>query len=282
MMVLFSCLEESISSQEDTALITEDAIMDSYYEDTDDLISLVLLSDDIYSTGGRVANSRLVSLNDSRFACSGVAVTVTPDPKSTLEKPMVTILIDFGDACTDAQGNVRKGRIKVQIEGHRFRPGSTVVATFQQYYINGIALFGIRKLTNISTSTAGVPRFSIELTNAMAIWPDGTQTLRQNCVARTWLRAINPLNDAIVVENCDGMAVAATGTNRLGREYQIRILEPMLFKRGCPIAVKGVKEITDLRNNKVMIINYGEGECDRTITLTIDGNSRKVEVKKRS
>jgi hypothetical protein len=281
--MLVSCLEESVSSQLDAAFVAEDALTDSYYEDTDDMVGLVLmLADETSGTGGRTATSRTISLPDGRFGCTGVVVTVTRDQQSTSDIPKGQVVVDFGSSgCTDQKGNIRKGKIIIQFEGRRFKEGSTVITAFDGYSINDIQLEGTRIWSNITSSSADAPRFLIRLENGKAVWPDGTRATRTNCFNRFWLRAINPLNDAMVIDKCNGADYTVQGVNRYAREYQMVILEPLMYKRGCPIAVKGIKQYKDLTTGKVMLVDYGDGECDRTITLTIDGNSRKVDVKKR-
>jgi hypothetical protein len=279
--VLISCSEENVALQEEAELITEDAITDVYFEDVDDIAGLALLSDDGTDNGGRVAESRTIIIQDSRCNCESVVVTITIDPQSTPEKPIGDIVIDFGEGCTDALGNVRKGKILIHFEGRRFLPGSTVVTIFDNYSINDIQLSGTRTLTNITESSVSAPKFQIQLENGKAVWPDGSEATREHCLVRTWIRAVNPLNDAMVIEQCDGADVAASGTNRRGKSYTMSILEPLVYKRGCPIAVEGVKQFVDVASGKVILVNYGEGDCDRSITISVDGNSRTVNVNKK-
>jgi hypothetical protein len=59
------------------------------------------------------------------------------------------------------------------------------------------------------------------------------------------------------------------------------ILEPLVYKRGCPIAVEGVKQFVDVATGKVVLVDYGDGACDRIITISVDGNSRSVNVGRR-
>ncbi|MCU0356559.1 MAG: hypothetical protein MUE95_03165 [Cyclobacteriaceae bacterium] len=280
--VSFSCSDEKINLEQDVALVTDDAIADYYYEDTDDLAGLVLLADEGANTGGGAASSRTITIQDPRFMCSGVVITLVMDPQSSPDVPKGEVTIDFGQGCTDLQGNVRNGIIKVQFVGKRFVNGSRVTTQFVNYSINDIQLEGTRVLTNISGSTPEVPKFRIELTNGSARWPDGTSAQREHCYVRTWIRATNPLNDSMVVEQCENKDVAATGINRQGREYSMAIIEPIIYKRGCQLAVKGIKKFTDLKTGKVVQVNYGDGECDRIITLNVDGNSRPVVVSKKN
>ncbi|MBL7844609.1 MAG: hypothetical protein JNK44_12145 [Cyclobacteriaceae bacterium] len=283
--VVVSCTDESAQLQQEAADIAEDAITDYYFEDVDDMTGLAMLSDnatDDGGDGGRVAEGhRVITIQDPRFNCSGVVITITMDAASTPNVPKGQIVIDFGNGCTDLLGNLRKGKIVINFNGRRFLPGSTVTTTFDGYSVNDIALSGVRSLTNVTASNVEAPKFQVQLTNGRAVWPDGTEATRSHCFVREWIRAANPLNDAMVVTQCGDAAAAASGTNRRGRAYTMSITAQLMYKRGCPIAVSGIKQFTDVASGKVITVDYGDGTCDRIITITVDGNSRNVNVNKR-
>lgn len=279
---VISCTENDLALQQEAADVAEDAITDYFFEDADDMTSLVMLADDGTDTGGRAAESRTITITDPRFNCEGIVITITMDEESTPNVPKGEIVIDFGEeGCTDILGNLRKGKIIINFTGRRFLPESTVVTTFDGYSINDIQLSGVRTLTNITESNVEAPKFQVELENGKAIWPDATEATREHCLVREWIRAVNPLNDAMVVDQCADAEVAASGTNRRGRAYTMSIIEPLVYKRGCPIAVEGVKQFVDVATGKVITVDYGDGNCDRIITISVDGNSRSVNVGKR-
>jgi hypothetical protein len=282
-----SCSEDEAPFQEEAAYVAEDVITDLAFEDADDLAGLALISDDGPSTGGRVAEGpRSVTINDPRCSCDNLTITITMSPNSTPEWPIGDIVIDFGDGCEDIFGNVRKGKILIHFEGRRFLPESFVVITFDGYSINGIKLGGVRTLTNIMESKEDAPTFRIHLDDGSATWPDGTVATREHCFVRRWVRASNFLNDQLEITQCENSDnwpydYAAAGTNRRGRNYTMSILEKIVYKRGCPIPVSGVKEFTDVESGKVIIIDYGDGKCDRAVKIIIGGESTDVNVGKR-
>lgn len=280
--LLISCAEENLALLEETALINEEVLTDFYFQDADDMAGIVMLADNGTSTGGRkMDESRAVNVNDHRFTCSGVVVTLTLHEESTPEIPRGKIVIDFGTGCIDGAGNERKGKIVIEFTGKRFYPGSIVTSTFQGYSINGISLIGTRTKTNLTGSKDDAPKFSVELAGGKTIWPDGTEAERENCFVREWIRATNPLNDAMVVSQCDEAEFAAQGINRRGKAYEMIIVESLLYKRGCPLAVSGIKQFIDVASGKVIEVNYGDGQCDRIVTVTANGSTRTVEIKKR-
>jgi hypothetical protein len=282
MGLLFSCSEENVTLQDEAALITEDVLTDFYFEDTDDLASLTMLADLGALEGGRQSGGPgALSINDARLNCPGVEVTFTRHPESTVENPKGEIVINFGGGCVDPNGNERKGKIIIRFSGRKFQPGSVVVTRFDGYSINGIALMGVRTHTNVTGSMASVPRFRVQLVDGKTVWPDGTEATREHCFLREWVRNMtNPTLELMVVGQCGSEEFAAQGVNRRGKAYKMKILEPIVYKRGCSIAVKGIKQIMD-ESGKVIVVNYGDGTCDRVITITSNGNTRKVDLKKR-
>jgi len=275
----FSCQEDEAPYQTESAYVAEESVTDSYYDDADDM-GLVAVSSESGTAGGKLSSesSGLLEVNDDRL-CALVAIAF--DEASTLAFPIGTITIDFGAGCDDPRGNRRSGKIFIRFSGRRFLPGSTIVITFENYVINGIKLSGKRTLTNISGSVEEAPKFQIELENGLAVWPDGTEATREHCFVRTWNRGvlINPSDDVLVVSQCGDADVAASGTNRRGVEYSMIIQSDLIYKRGCPIAVQGVKIFRF--NGKEIVVDYGTGECDNIITITVDGNAHSVNVRKR-
>jgi hypothetical protein len=284
--VVFSCQEEEDPYATESSYVVEESVTDTYYEDADDMASVAVASEP-GTVGGRVAGeSSILTVNDDRF-CAEVSVTVDI---TTVEPtwPTGVITIDFGTGCEDPRGNVRSGVIKISFEGPRFLPGSSVTIEFIDYTINGIILNGTRILTNVSNSTADLPKFQVQLEGSIE-WPDGTIATRTHCFVRTWNRNGTPLifaDDQLIVAQCENSEewphdYAAAGTNRRGVEYQMVILVDLVYKRGCPIAVSGKKKFIQVSTGKEIIIDYGTGVCDRAVTIEIDGVVRTRTISRR-
>jgi hypothetical protein len=263
-----SCDDENRITKDDAADIAEDALTDSYFEDADDLgsISLSSASSDNLSGGsasGRVRDTITINVGDTRrcIGSSGLLLTIIRYENSTLDVPKGKLILDFGTECTDLRGNIRSGKLIYEYSGTRFQPGSTLVMTPEDYFINGIKLEGTRTLTNISESTEAAPKVSIVLTNGKAIFPNGEEALREASFTREWIRATSPTDDALRIQG------NASGTTRSGRSYTMDISETLIYKRNCGLPVSGVKIFTV--EGKEITIDYGTGECDRSVTYTV-------------
>lgn len=279
LLFLASCQDDKIDfSANDSQNVENEAVSDAYYEDADDMSSIAVSSDATTLTGGRESEGgRTVKIADiaKRFDCATVTFELAPN--NELGNPKGTITIDFGTGCTDAKGNVRKGKIIINYSGKRFLAGSSVVTTFADYFINGVKIEGTRTVTNASASLESNPIFNIVVTGGKAIWPDATFATREVNRTREWKRGNTPNVDQWIVTG------TASGTNRNGRSYQMEITKPMVYKRECAIsdkvfiAVEGTKVLTV--ESKQVTIDYGDGACDKLVTITINGKSREVEVR---
>ncbi len=262
--VLLACGEENLTvNQSDASEIVEsEADMDAIFEDIDDISSISLESTDSNS-GGRVAEG---DLDDDRI-CEGVF-----SYEGTREEGTVTL--DFGDGCIDAKGNVRKGKITIAHTGSYFFPGSITVVTFIDYSINDIAVEGVRTIENISSDDRDTLTFSVMLEGGKVTWTDGSFASREVDHIRVWERALNPINDRILVSG------NASGTTRRGVTYASAIAEDLVFVRNCRrsrragLPVDGVNVITT--TNKVITLDFGDGECDNEVTITVNGEDEDL------
>jgi len=257
LLILTGCNKEPDTPALDTSDADLETLFDDSFEEVDAIVESSLALYDIY---GRVAESTEGELEE----LIGCAIK-NHDPDNQ------KITIDFGDGCIGLLGRVRKGIIIITYTDKVFIPGSKTVITFDNFYVNDIKVEGIRTLENVSASIFEAPEFYIKLEGGRLTWPEekgGGFAEREVYLYKTWMRASNPLNDEFIVEG------VASGKNRNGVNYNMRILSAIKYKRACWAAgvflpVEGVKEVkTDA---KEVLIDFGNGECDRTITIMIDG-----------
>lgn len=273
LLTVFSCKDEEPEriTIQDTADLSEEALTDSYFQDIDDIagIAIETPSDTEYANG---RSSGSITIQDERFGCDGIIVTVEPDANSTTEIPSGVLTVDFGTSgCSDLKGNVRKGKLIFTYHGKRFMPGATVITTTEAYSINDVVLEGVRTLTSLQNSTSDAPRFNVVLENGKATFPDERFATRASDITWQWNRATNPIDDSIQIEHTS----TATGTTRGGRQYELTLLEDLVYKRYCGIAVSGIKHFK-FNDGKEITINYGDGSCDKTFMLTVNGATREV------
>ncbi len=279
-LAVTSCKDEdAISfSSDDNSNLQSEASTDAQLEDLSDLAGVAMLADAGTSTGSRIAGAsrEITGIVDARFGCATVTLEFAgdnnPNSPATIHG---TIVIDFGDGCTGPNGRVRKGRINIEFIGKRFYPGSMVIISTEDYFVDGIGVDGVRTELNSSSSNEDAPSFTIN-ESVTLIFPDGTTATRESTRTRTWHREANPLQDSWTVTG------SAIGTTRRDVEYVMTITKPLVFKRECAILsklvipVEGTKEL--VVNDKKITTDFGNGECDTKITITINGKSKDIEI----
>ena len=285
MAFVWSCSKDDATpavSSTDTANVQGEAVTDSYYDESNDFSSTAVSGTPETSTG------RVEGLGDldSRLSCALVTVVKTAGGTANTPNYNGTITIDFKTGCTDAKGNVRKGKIIVTYSGRRFTLNSTIVTTFIDYSVNGIKIEGISTLTNL-TDALVIPlslKFKNVLAGGKVTFTDGKTVTREHTMTREVTLAYDgtirvPKNDSWKV--LEGSL--ATGTNRDGVTYAMAVTKSLVYKRSCAeskvfIAVEGVKTFSS--GTKVMAIDFGTGACDNTVTVTLTVNGVVIGVPK--
>jgi len=260
----FSACKDAVETQAnaevDDATVETDASAEEMYEDVD-----------IISNEGM----QLATAQGGRYL-SEDEFSLTKCAKINHDKENKKVTVDFGEGCEGPQGRVRKGRIIIEYTDYRFVPGATTTITFEEYYVEGNKIEGIRTIQNISTQE-GNPTFEITLTDGKITFEDGTYITREVAHIREWVRTNTPADDEYRLTG------STSGVNRRGTAYTADIESALVFKRACRadgifIPVQGIKKIT--RGNRSASIDYGSGDCDKDITITRNGVERVVQFKK--
>lgn len=268
--LISSCKEEERVNAQDVTTLTEEAIADAYYEDADD-VSSVTVYDTENPSGGRVSTNGRVQTEDGRLACA----EITFSENSTAESGQITI--DFSDNdlgyCV-FRGNRREGKIILTYSGGpRGNNNFTIVQTFDGYKINGIELRGTRTVVRKATTPETNIKHEITLVDGEAIWDDGTFITRESSFTRVWVR---PPSEDPRVE----LTGSASGTTRRGVAYTMNITNTMVYRHECIVTdgiymgVAGTKLFTT--EGKQITVDYGDGTCDRKVTISVNGISREV------
>jgi hypothetical protein len=268
---LEACKDE-IVGRADLEAVPEEALTESFYQDLDDLSNVALQepTDNQYA-GGRTAAT--ITVDDDRFDCDNVVVTVQPATGSTLQNPQGVITIDFGTiGCADPRNVLRQGKLHIAYSGRRFMPSSRIVITPENYSVSAVKIEGVRTSVNVSTSTEAAPSFHVTLTDGRATYPDGTTMTRSSDITWTWKRNENPLNDERIVS----AGSTASGMTRTGVAYSVSVDEDLVYQRTCLIAIEGVKDYV-IDNTKDISVDYSYEDCQH-VSITANRVTKGVKV----
>jgi len=183
--------------------------------------------------------------------------------------------IKYENFVSKRQGFTRtkNGMIIIEQTGGPLQDTFVRKITFSNFTINGHSIEGTKTITKIANYT-----FSITFEGKIT-FKDGTTHTRSYTRTRTWIAGYDtPLNVWDDVYSIEG---SAQGTNRKGISYTHTITKPLIIRADCPYIVVGTVEMIVGKNQKTITINYGEDQnstCDGTITVTVDGETKQVQL----
>lgn len=232
------------------------------------------IADQAEATGSinNLRTSASVISSDNVLGCA----TVTRDTTSTPNK----ITVDFGIAgCQNHFGDIRKGKLIITYTGRYTAVGTIVHIVSENYYVNNNKVDIDRTITNLGENSNGNLEFSIQSTRIVT-FSDGTTTRSTTAnKIREWISGRNtPLDFSDDVYKVTG---SATHTSKRGILYDVTTITPLTRVVSCREFVSGkLKIVRHGQIDRYGIIDFGNGDCDNTATLTLDnGKTYELDIK---
>lgn len=255
---LFGCNSDTddILQEPDLAIVEDDYQISQAFEDLDN-ITLKALD-----------NSGLGARMTKDISISEICATA----KATLDETGKKITIDFGAGCTSNNGITRKGKIILSYSGNLIFPGAKVVATFEGYFLNDKKIEGTRTITNtgIDFLTSSVS-LAAKIENGKITWPDNTFVT----ISSDQIRLVK-LGDEGYDASITG---SASGKSRDGVNYNTLVIDPLIIKQSCVasgVSVPGAGELQFQYGGMEVTVDYGDGTCDKLVTITYPGGSKEI------
>jgi hypothetical protein len=280
-LIALSCSKETdeIFTEEDTQTSITESIQESITDELDDLAANVLNSGEAAS-GGRVATIE----EDDRIGCPGTTIVFS---NVASDRSSGTATVSFAaEGCADKRGNIRKGTIVITWSGGKwFRVGAVQAIQLNNYSLNGVDIAGTRSLScEEASGTLAAFSISWHITASHTLtWPDGTTGIRQVDKIRKWDHT--SAEDVVSIMNSPGSEFSAWGTNRFNNSYTVVISTPLKYTVACVafnkvyIPGEGLKIITQVDKSRTFTMDFGDGTCDKTFTVSVDGRSRTLEAR---
>ncbi len=256
MITFTSCQDDSpeLNSDLDALELESDAATETTYDQVDEAVQ----SGFDYLDANEMRADATSTLPD--------CATVTHDQENK------TVTIDFGDGCEGALGNVWAGKIVVEYNLRAYEPGAYRIITFVDLYFNDIKVEGTRTITNTSVDES-VMEFTVTLVGGKLDFGDDIFITRDAEWVRKWY-----IGEGIVTWYGE-----AEGTNINGIDYSTEVdaSDPITLDRFCfGLPVSGTKTLTV--GDRVATLDYGDGECDRLVEVTINGNTFTRNIRPRA
>ena len=263
---LSACNEdpEEFTSDSDVAesIVTDEAIADDLFVDVD------LISDEASLYEGSTQGGRLED-DDSALLRDCVGRLLERREENKVFTKIVTL--DFQEGCEGPKGRERQGTMVITRITDANEATYTVSTTFQDFFLDGKKVEGTR--TRIYTKLeTGVHQVAITLTDGKVTLEDGRIIERSG----SFIKNQNRNSGEISVEG------EASGINRNGVAYTATVTSPLVYKQSCAtegifMATQGTRSIA--REGKADVtIDYGQGDCDKTVAVTVNGEERTLEL----
>lgn len=260
LVVFIACNEDELDPPTNLEFeyVKDESRVENSFEEAEELAFAAIF--ETSELGGRFEQ-------DNRFDCAVITLKENSG--------VYSLTIDFGNGCIGPDDRVRKGIITVNHNGKIWEYDATISVEFTDFFIDDLNIEGKRSIINRTTSLQYI-KHQITLENGKITWPDGTFLTRSADKMRSWVRGSEGFEDDVVTVEGN-----ANGTNRLGKSYTMNITEPLVFKKDCRvdkifIPVSGIKLIET--DSKSITIDFGNGECDKTVTVTAGGSGKDIEI----
>lgn len=142
--------------------------------------------------------------------------------------------------------------------------------TFENYYVNYFKREGTHTFTN--TSQPGVKSWQRKIENGKVTAPGGRYWLHASVKNVTQTAGVNTPTQ--LFDDVFSMTGNASVTNARGISRTANILEALQKKYACRHIDKG--RIRFEGPNHFAILDYGDGECNNTATISINGRTPQI------
>lgn len=187
-----------------------------------------------------------------------------------------TITLNYGDSTVLENGRVLSGVVVIELSAKPKTEGATRLVSFETFKVDSVAITGeISTLFNVANDSARSVNFSRDITYT---FPDGFYVNKEGDKVKTWVSGLDTAFD-----NEDDV-ILITGSSKSetsdGRERSKVIIDDLVKNGGCRYIVQGTVEITK-HDGRVGVLDYGNGDCDEFATLTIDGEVKEIEIRRK-
>ena len=261
---------QSCSKTDDDA--NNDSVIKTTVTDYTNLLGAFTLSDvdEALATdeSGNLTTDQLKSTESRCFS-------ITKDENSDGSFWPLSWTIDFGDgSCECPCGHTRSGKIHVSLSDWWRNEGSLREISFEDFTFDGNKIEGTKTILNKGLNDAGNMYFEKKLTDGKITYEDST-SMSWDCKKEAEL--IEGGSTFLFFDDVWSVTGSGSGVNLDGKSFTMTITSPLIYKNGCFYPVSGVVTI-ETEGEDTKTIDYGNGECDNTITVTIGDETVEIDL----
>lgn len=269
------CNNESVSEEAaQNAITVDETVVNSEIDATVDDVSFI--AEDQFEVQKSSAAKTSAPIKSMLPLCATVTSVLTNDTW--------TRTIDFGtQGCALPNGNVLKGKISISFSKNFSTPIRTITYKLEGFYHNDKLIEGSKTITHeLKTSDLleAIHPVTTHSIDVKVTFPDG------KIYTRIGTRVREMVEGFATFANWEDNVFKVWGyditTFPNGSKYTrtIQKTTPLLIKMSCkmPFPVSGIVEI--VKNDATATLDYGNGECDKLATITINGVTKEIVLRK--
>lgn len=253
MFVFASCSNTEDENVDPESVLEETAFTENVFtelkSDVDDAVDLSEMSNGRYGKG---------------FGRGACATRTVEEPEDGGYPKVITI--EYGEDCDNGYGMEKSGKIIITITDSMSVVGAQVIETFEEFYVNGNLIEGTRTRTIVSETvyTCTLEGGKITTEDGDVITRESTRTYTQTSGADTDDRS----DDVFEITG------SASGVSAEGVSYSKTITEALVKSNDCPWIISGI--IETVVDGETSTLDFGDGECDNTATLTTADGTEEI------
>lgn len=185
-----------------------------------------------------------------------------------------TITLNYGDSTVLRNGSVLAGLIEIYISAPRNSQDFERTVTYTDFSVDSVTVNGTSSIVIDKVDTM----LREHTSDLVFVLTDGTTIDRYSKRVWQWVGGLeteeDQSDDYVLIT---GSASVTVTTDTSAFSYTKEITEPLKKVDDCPYIVEGV--ITIDLNGEISTIDYGDGECDASATVTFsDGTSEEIDL----
>ncbi len=167
---------------------------------------------------------------------------------------------------------IKNGTVVIKVLGRPVQATFWRQVTLVDFMVNEASVEGVKLIQK-----TGDYQFSITLTDGKISFTDGTEYTRT--FNRTRTQTDGTATPFFIWDDVFETEGQSSGINRSNESYTRTITSPLVKPRNCRWFVQGTIEFVTGENTATL--DYGDGTCDRIATLTVNGETREITLRRR-
>jgi hypothetical protein len=242
------------------------AMVENYFSEFSNMTDQAITGQMVYYKVGQVIVDNLAEGKPFTVDKATCNVVITLDTAGTNK----TITIDWGSSnCTCNDGKTRRGKLVTTFTGSYFAQGTVITHTPVDYYVNDNKVEGTKVVTNMGLNTSGQPYYNVDV-NGTVTMSTGEVINYTSSRVRTFTAGYT--TPSVFIDDEYAITLTSNASVTGGDSYEAHTTSPLIVKVGCGYIKKGVLSITPTGKPE-RVIDYGDGTCDATFTITVNGHT---------